>query len=230
MAKRLLFFGPPGVGKGTHSRRLAVELGIPHVATGDMFRNAIEAGTPLGLRAAEHMTGGLLVPDEIAVAILEQRLSDGDARRGFLLDGFPRTLPQAEMLERRLAADGHALDAVVVLEAPEELLVGRLLDRMTCSACGASYNRSTRPPLEAGVCDTCQAPLVARNDDEVKTVRARLGAYHAKTEPVLNFFEGRGWPVHVVSSVGPFDEVYERVKRAALAPSAPRASTAKGVG
>ena len=217
MSKRLLLFGPPGVGKGTHSRRLAVELGIPHVATGDMFRDAIQAGTALGQRAATHMNGGRLIPDEIAEAILDERLARPDARDGFLLDGFPRTVPQAEMLERRLAEEGTRLDAVVVLEAPEELLVGRLADRMTCTRCSASFNRVSRPPRVAGQCDSCQASLVARSDDEVTTVRARLAAYHAKTEPVLSFFEGRGWPVRVVDSVGELEEVYQRVQRAAAA-------------
>ncbi|HEY0712187.1 MAG TPA: adenylate kinase [Polyangia bacterium] len=215
MGKRLVLFGPPGVGKGTHSRRLAAELGIPHVATGDMFREAISAGTPLGLRAAQHMNGGRLVPDEIAVAILEDRLARQDARDGFLLDGFPRTLPQAEMLGRYLKDDGSKLDAVVVLEAPEELLVGRLVSRLTCSGCGASYNRISRPPQVAGVCDSCSSSLVARNDDETATVQTRLAAYHAKTEPVLSFFEGIGWPVRKVSSVGGLDEVYAGVKQAA---------------
>jgi adenylate kinase len=181
-----------------------------------MFRDAIASGTELGLRAAEHMTGGDLVPDDIAVAILEQRLSRPDAEHGYLLDGFPRTVNQAEMLEERLAGEGTQLDAVVALEAPEELLVGRLLARMTCAVCGASYNKATRPPTRAGICDACEGELVARNDDEVATVRARLAAYHAKTEPVLTFFEGRGWPVHVIDSVGDFDEVYGRVKSAAL--------------
>jgi adenylate kinase len=214
MSKRLLLFGPPGVGKGTHSRRLAVEFGIPHIATGDMFREAISSGTPLGVRAGAHMTGGRLVPDDIAVAILEERLGNDDARNGFLLDGFPRTLPQAEALERRLAGEGTKVDAVVALEAPEDLLLVRLVDRMTCSSCAASYNRASRPPKVAGICDECQSPLLARSDDEAVTVRQRLAAYHAKTEPVLSFFGARGWPVRAVSSVGGLDEVYARVKRA----------------
>jgi adenylate kinase len=180
-----------------------------------MFRDAIQAGTPLGLRAARHMNGGRLVPDEIAVAILEDRLARSDAREGFLLDGFPRTLPQAEMLERYLKDDQSQLDAVVVLEAPEDLLVGRLVSRLTCSGCGASYNRVSRPPQVANVCDVCSGSLVARNDDETATVQTRLAAYHAKTEPVLSFFEGIGWPVRKVSSVGGLDDVYGRVKRAA---------------
>lgn len=216
MSKRLLLFGPPGVGKGTHSRRLTSELGVPHIATGDMFREAISLATPMGLRAAEHMTGGQLVPDEIAIAILDERLARADARDGYLLDGFPRTVPQAEMLARRLSQEGRALDAVVALDAPEEVLVGRLLDRMTCSVCSASYNRVSRPPTTAGRCDVCGGALVARNDDEVATVRARLGAYQAKTKPVLNFFAGRGWPVKMVSGVGDFDQVYGRVRAAVL--------------
>ncbi len=217
MSKRLLLFGPPGVGKGTHSRRLAVDFGIPHVATGDMFREAISTGTALGVRAAAHMNGGRLVPDDIAVAILEERLGKADAQRGFLLDGFPRTVPQAERLERRLEAEGARVDAVVSLDAPEDLLVTRLCDRVTCSGCSASFNLASRPPKVAGRCDACGSELVARSDDEVVTVRQRLAAYHAKTEPVLAFFGGRGWPVRTVWSVGGLDEVYARVKQAAEA-------------
>jgi adenylate kinase len=179
-----------------------------------MFREAISAGTPLGLRAGAHMTGGSLVPDEIAVALLDERLAKDDAKNGFLLDGFPRTLPQAEALEGRLSAEGTRVDAVVALEAPEDLLIVRLVDRMTCSRCAASYNRASRPPRTPGVCDDCQSPLLARSDDEAVTVRQRLVAYHAKTEPVLSFFGARGWPVRAVSSVGALDEVYARVKSA----------------
>jgi adenylate kinase len=178
-----------------------------------MFREAISAGTPLGLRAGVHMTGGSLVPDEIAVALLDERLAKADAQKGFLLDGFPRTLPQAVALEGRLSAEGTKVDAVVALEAPEDLLIVRLVDRMTCSHCAASYNRASRPPKTPGICDECQSPLLARSDDEAVTVRQRLAAYHAKTEPVLSFFGARGWPVRAVSSVGGLDEVYTRVKQ-----------------
>jgi adenylate kinase len=180
-----------------------------------MFREAISAGTPLGVRAAAHMKGGQLVPDEIAVAILEERLAKDDARGGFLLDGFPRTVPQAQVLDRRLQAEGTPVDAVISLEAPEDLLVLRLVDRMTCSGCGASYNRASRQPRQPGVCDSCGASLVARSDDEAVTVRQRLAAYHQKTAPVLDFFAARGWPVRSVSSVGALDEVYARVRKAA---------------
>jgi adenylate kinase len=215
MGKRLLLFGPPGVGKGTHSRRLAVDFGIPHIATGDIFRNAIQNQTPLGREAAEYMNRGALVPDATAVSMLKERLAQTDTADGYLLDGFPRTLPQAEVLEERLRDERTPIDGVLSLEAPEELLIQRVAGRMTCSACGASFNRFFRPTAVAGRCDSCQSPLSQRGDDYEATVRRRLSDYLTTTAPVLDFFRAKNWPVKAVWSVGGVDEVYDRIHAAA---------------
>ena len=216
MGKRLLVFGPPGVGKGTHSRRLAVDLGIPHVATGDLLRQAGGGNgrTQLGQQAGELMRRGELVPDTLAVAILEERLARPDAAAGFLLDGFPRTLPQAEVLVQRLTGAAAAGDAVLSLEAPEALLVERLSGRETCAGCAAVFNRFLRPASVEGVCDQCGGKLVQRVDDTREAALRRLASHHAKTEPVLTYLGAQGWPVRTVSTVGDVDQVYGRIREA----------------
>jgi adenylate kinase len=212
MGKRLLFFGPPGVGKGTHSRRLASDLGVPHISTGDLFRQAMQQGTELGRRAAGFMNGGALVSDDVAVEALAHRLAQPDAAQGFLLDGFPRTVPQAQALERMMAEAGTAIDSVLALEAPAQVLVARLAGRSTCLACGASYNTASQPPAVPGRCDACGGTLQQRADDSEATVRHRLSEYAAKTAPVLAHLEGRGWAVRRIDSVGPVEEIYQRIR------------------
>lgn len=214
MGKRLLLFGPPGVGKGTHSKRLARELGIPHVATGDMLRQASQRGTALGVRADEFMKRGELVPDELVVDILGERLAEPDAADGYLLDGFPRTVTQAEALERGLATGGSTMDCVLSLEAPPEVLVNRLSGRFTCKDCGATYNRELQPPQIAGKCDRCPGALSQRPDDREEAVRKRLNEYTGKTTPVLAFFRARQWPIRSIASVGDVDEIYARIRKA----------------
>ena len=214
MAKRLLVFGPPGVGKGTHSRRLASDLGIPHLSTGDLLRRAIAEGSALGQRAAVHMNAGALVPDEVAYAVLEQRLASPDTARGYLLDGFPRNLDQAQVFQQRLsggAVDIPGGDAVLALDAPEAVLVERLTARQTCGACGATFNRATHPARVDGKCDACGGRLVTRPDDQPDTVRRRLQAYQAATAPVLGFLAGQGWPVRAVPAAGEVAAVYARI-------------------
>jgi adenylate kinase len=213
MGSRLVVFGYPGVGKGTHSRRLARELGIPHVATGDMLRAAIAADSLLGQQAARHMNGGNLVPDEVAVALLADRLAQPDAAEGYLLDGFPRTVPQAEALVTQLSAGTPGV--VLSLEAPEALLVERLVGRQTCPGCGATFNRASGGPRQADRCDACGSTLVVRPDDQEPTVRRRLAVHQAKTAPVLSYLGTQGWPIRHVSSVGEVDEVYGRIRAAA---------------
>jgi adenylate kinase len=214
MGKRLLLFGPPGVGKGTHARRLAEDLGVPHVASGDLFRAAIQRGTELGHKAVAFMIRGALVPDEVTVSLLEDRLGAEDTAQGYLLDGFPRTVAQAVSLERHLERTGTRVDAVLSLEAPEDVLVKRVAGRSTCTACGASFNVFSRPPAVAGVCDACGGVLRRRPDDDEDTVRHRLNDYMAKTEPVLDFFRQRKWPVRAIHSVGGVDEIYGRIREA----------------
>jgi adenylate kinase len=231
MAKRLLVFGPPGVGKGTHARRLALDLGIPHVSTGDILRRGIADGTPLGLRAAVQMNAGALAPDDVVVAIVAARLAAPDTAPGYLLDGFPRNLAQAEAYDRQLSgppADPAGGDVVLSLEAPDAVLLPRLVGRQTCAGCGASYNRSSRPPRLEGRCDDCGAPLTVRPDDQPDTVRRRLQAYHLATAPVLGYLAGRGWPVRAVPSVGEVDEVYARIRAAAGPVAVPGAGQIEG--
>jgi adenylate kinase len=212
-------FGPPGVGKGTHSRRLASDLGIPHLSTGDLLRRAIAEGSALGQRAAVHMNAGGLVPDEVAHAVLEQRLASPDTARGYLLDGFPRNLEQASVFDQRLTSLGNVGgpvdvaggDAVLALDAPEDVLVERLTARQTCPVCGATFNRATHPARVDGQCDACGGRLTTRPDDQPETVRRRLQAYKAATAPVLGFLAARGWPVRSVPSVGDVAEVYARI-------------------
>jgi adenylate kinase len=218
MGKRLLLFGPPGVGKGTHSRRLAADVGVPHISTGDLFREAMQRGSDLGCRAAGFMNGGALVPDDVAVDALRERLARPDAVAGYLLDGFPRTVAQAQALESMMLATtanaGHGIDCVLALEAPEEVLVRRLAGRATCLACGASFNIVSRAPAVAGRCDVCGGALHQRPDDVEATVRQRLAEYVAKTSPVLEYLRRQGWPVRAIESVGEVDEIYGRIRQA----------------
>lgn len=214
MGKRLLIFGPPGAGKGTHAKRLAADLGIPHVATGELLRQAIGQGTEAGRRADEYIRRGELVPDELVESLLAERLARSDAREGYLLDGFPRTVSQARALQELLGHGAGRVDGVLCLEAPEETLVKRIAGRTTCTRCQAVYNRFFHPPQEAGVCDACGAALAARTDDREDAVRRRLAEYRSKTSAVLELFRGLRWPIVSVASTGEVGEVYGRIRAA----------------
>ena len=216
MGENLLLFGPPGVGKGTQARRLSAAFHIPHVATGDILRAAIQSHTPLGLRVRAFLHAGELVPDDIMVEIVRRRLADPDTARGFMLDGFPRTARQAEVLGDVLAAQGRTIDAVVVLDAPTEALVSRIAGRRTCESCQGSYHVTSRPPRVDGVCDRCGGALIQRIDDAEATVRHRLGEYLDKTRPVLDHFQTHGWPVLPIDAVGDIDQVFGRIYSAVL--------------
>ena len=214
MSKRLLIFGPPAAGKGTHAKRLASELRIPHIATGDMLRNAIKEGTPFGQYADAFIRRGELVPDELVMALLQERLAKPDAGAGFLLDGFPRTISQARALDARMGEQDESIDAVLALDAPVEVLVKRISGRQLCEGCGAVFNRFFRPVRTEGRCDDCGGSLSQRSDDSEAAVRQRLEQYRAKTAPVLAFFGAAQWPVHVIDSVGDIEEIYGRLRRA----------------
>ena len=190
---RLILFGPPGSGKGTQAERLCDAYGIPHLSTGDMLRSAVARGTEVGKRAQAIMAAGGLVPDEVVVGIVAERLAEGDAAGGFVLDGFPRTVGQAEALERVLDEAGVALDRVVALEVAEDALVERIAGRFSCADCGAGYHDSFRPTAVAGVCDRCGSTrFVRRPDDRPEAVRERLAAYRARTAPLLPYYDSRG--------------------------------------
>ncbi|MFQ5520176.1 MAG: adenylate kinase [Candidatus Methylomirabilia bacterium] len=189
---RVIFLGPPGAGKGTQGRQLAAELGVPQIATGDMLREAVAKGTPLGLKAKRDMDAGALVPDELVIGLVAERLAEGDAKNGFLLDGFPRTVAQAEALERLLNDRGLVLDRVIFLEVSEQELVRRLTGRRTCQQCGTVSHLGLSAPRAAGTCDRCGGPLVQREDDRETTVRRRLEVYARETAPVLDYYRSRG--------------------------------------
>ena len=209
----MILFGPPGAGKGTQAKKLQAALGIPQISTGDILREARRQGTELGRRAAEYMDQGELVPDEVILGLVRERLSQPDCRDGFVLDGFPRTILQAEGLEGILEETGRPLDRVVSLAVPDEVIVERLSARRVCGRCGQEYNLKTRPPRRDEVCDRCGGELVQRPDDRPETIRERLRVYREKTEPLRSFYRERGlWAE--VDGVGGVEEVFVRVRRA----------------
>ena len=212
----VLLVGPPGSGKGTQATRLAGKLGVPHVSTGDLFRMHMEKGTPLGEEARRYVTGGRLVPDEVTVGMVRERLSEPDARSGSVLDGFPRTVPQAEALDRMLRALGRRVSRVLVLEVPEEELLRRLSGRRLCRAAGHSYHDVFSPPRVPGRCDIDGSELYQREDDTEEKARRRLADYREKTGPVVEHYRKAG-VVATVDGVGTIDEVGERLARAVAA-------------
>jgi adenylate kinase len=218
LSENLLFFGPPGVGKGTQAQRLSAVFRIPHISTGDMLRAAIASNTPLGERAKEFIDKGELVPDELILDVIAARLGEADTARGFLLDGFPRTVPQAVALGEMLDKAGKALSAVLVLDAPVEELVDRISKRRTCQSCGSSYHLVAKPPKVAGTCDRCGGTLLQRTDDSEEIVRHRLVEYLGKTKPVLDYFKSdpKRWPLRYIDAAGNIDQIFGRIYAAVL--------------
>ncbi len=179
--------GPPGAGKGSQAQNLSVALCVPHVSTGDIFRANIKEGTALGIRVKGILTAGELVPDDLAVRIVADRLSKADCANGFILDGFPRTIPQAEQLDAMLARDGKAIDVVLNLVCPDEVIISRISGRRLC-CCGRTYHLTGNPPKVAGICDFDGKTLYVREDDKEETVRTRLETYHRQTEPLIAYY------------------------------------------
>jgi adenylate kinase len=189
---RIILLGPPGAGKGTQARRLSERYGLAIIATGDTFREQIAAGTDLGMRAKEFVDRGEYVPDDITTKMVLARLDEPDAREGFILDGFPRTVPQAQALERNLAAQGRPLSAVLNFKISDAVAVKRLMARLVCPNCKRSYNTEFKPPRISGVCDVCRHELQHRTDDDEVTVTRRLEVYHRQTRPLVLYFWERG--------------------------------------
>jgi len=188
----VILLGAPGAGKGTQAERIVAGYGLPHISTGEMLRAAVDQGTEMG-RAAQHfMQAGELVPDDVVIGVVRDRLAEPDTQRGFLLDGFPRTLEQAERLDGILADAGRAVTHVVLIDVPEEELVQRIAGRRSCSECGKLYNVTFDPPRQEGVCDTCGAALMQRADDNEQTVRNRLAVYREQTAPLIGYYAGKG--------------------------------------
>jgi adenylate kinase len=187
-ARALIFLGAPGAGKGTQAREVAKEFGIPQISTGDILRDAVKKGTSLGLAARVKMEAGQLVPDEVVCGIVEERISEPDCAAGFILDGFPRTLPQAEFVDRMLAAKGRGSPVVINIRVDHEVLMKRLTGRRTCSVCGEIYNVYFGPPRVEGVCDKDGGKLLHRADDKEETIRQRLVAYENQTSPLIDYY------------------------------------------
>ena len=185
---RLIMFGAPGAGKGTQAAILSERLGIPTISTGNILRAAVKNGTPVGLEAKRYMDAGQLVPDQVIIDIIVERLGEADCRNGFILDGVPRTIPQAEALENA----GVKFDCVLDIEVPDSEIMKRMTGRRACTACGATYHVVAAPPKAEGVCDSCGGALVQRDDDKPETVQSRLDVYHSQTEPLKKFYADRG--------------------------------------
>ena len=209
----LIVLGPPGAGKGTQARLLQQREGIPQISTGDILRAAMAAETELGKRAKAYVHLGALVPDDVMIAIVAERLRQPDARRGFVLDGFPRTLPQAEALDTVLAAAGRELDAVLYFEIGDEATVRRLAGRWVCVEAGHIYHLKYSPPRTPGRCDIDGSELIQRADDRPETVRHRLEVYHRETRPVVEFYRRRAL-FDAIDASGPIEDVYRAVRRA----------------
>ena len=215
---KLIFFGPPGCGKGTQAQRLHDRLGLAHLSTGDMLRAAIGAGTEVGRRVKAIMEAGELVPDEVVIGIIAERVEQPDCADGFMLDGFPRNLAQADALEALLAGRGMAVDRVIEIQVDDDILVRRVAGRFTCAACGAGYHDEFKPTKTAGTCDQCGGTeFTRRPDDNAETMRARLKTYHDQTAPLLPYYRDKGL-LSSVDGMTSVDEVADRIA-AALEPS-----------
>ena len=189
---KIIMLGAPGAGKGTQAKMIAEKYGIPHISTGDIFRYNIKNGTELGKEAKKYMDQGLLVPDELTVKILLDRVAKDDCKNGYVLDGFPRTIPQAEVLEEALAKLGDRIDYAINVEVPDENIVKRMGGRRACVNCGATYHIEHVPPKKEGICDNCGSELILRDDDKPETVKNRLSVYHEQTQPLIDFYNGKG--------------------------------------
>ena len=189
---KIIMLGAPGAGKGTQAKKIAEKYQIPHISTGDIFRANIKNGTELGKKANTYMDQGLLVPDELVCDLVVDRVQQDDCKKGYILDGFPRTIPQAESLDAALSRLGEAVDYAINVEVPDENIVKRMGGRRACVGCGATYHLVYAAPKKEGICDNCGAELILRDDDKPETVQKRLGVYHEQTQPLIDYYTKKG--------------------------------------
>ncbi|MBI5572777.1 MAG: adenylate kinase [Desulfomonile tiedjei] len=211
---RIVLLGGPGSGKGTQAKKLTETYSVPQISTGDIFRAALKEGTPMGLKAKTYMDKGELVPDDVVIGVVEERLSKPDLGKGYMLDGFPRTLPQAQALDGMLQRLGQNLDHAVLVDVPDEELVARLAGRRTCrnSDCGAMFHVMFNAPKKEGICDKCGSELYQRDDDSEATIRERLKVYNKQTAPLIDFYDKKTL-LRRVAGVGPIDEIFNQIKK-----------------
>jgi adenylate kinase len=210
---RLILLGPPGAGKGTQAKDLVQKYGIPQISTGDILRKNLADKTPLGLEAKKFMDKGELVPDSVVVGIVKERLKEADCKKGYILDGFPRTVPQAEALDAALADMKTPIDKVLSIEVPDTELVKRLGGRRTCRACQAGYHVAFKPSKKEGVCDSCGGELYQRDDDKEEAIKNRLKVYQSSTAPLINYYKAKGL-LAAVDGVGGMKDILDRMVRA----------------
>ena len=189
---KIIMLGAPGAGKGTQAKQIAAKYEIPHISTGDIFRANIKEGTALGMEAKSYMDKGQLVPDELTVKILLDRVAKDDCKNGYVLDGFPRTIPQADVLDEAVTKLGEKIDFAINVDVPDENIINRMSGRRACLKCGATYHVVSIPPKKEGTCDVCGEELVIREDDKAETVKARLEAYHKQTQPLIEYYSSKG--------------------------------------
>ncbi len=207
---KIIMLGAPGAGKGTQAKQIAGKYGIPHISTGDIFRANIKEGTELGKKAKEYMDQGLLVPDELTCDLVVDRINQEDCKNGFVLDGFPRTIPQAEALDAALTKLGQKMDYAIDVDVPDENIVNRMGGRRACINCGATYHIVSIPPKKEGVCDTCGNELVLRDDDKPETVQKRLNVYHEQTQPLIDYYTKQGI-LKSVDGTQPMEDVFAAI-------------------
>ena len=207
---KIIMLGAPGAGKGTQAERIADKYGIPHISTGDIFRANIKEGTELGKEAKGYMDQGLLVPDSLTVALVMDRISQPDCGKGYILDGFPRTIPQAESLSKALAEKGEALDYAIDVDVPDENIVTRMSGRRACPGCGATYHIIYAAPAKEGICDKCGSELYLRDDDKPETVQKRLAVYHEQTQPLIEYYQ-KANILHTVDGTKGLEEVFQSI-------------------
>lgn len=207
---KIIMLGAPGAGKGTQAKQIADKYEIPHISTGDIFRANIKNGTELGKKAKTYMDQGLLVPDELVVELVADRIVKDDCKNGFVLDGFPRTIPQAEALDEALSKMGEKMDYAIDVDVPDENIVNRMGGRRACLNCGATYHVVTIPTKVEGICDKCGSPVVLRDDDKPETVQKRLTVYHEQTQPLIDYYKNQGI-LKSVDGTKPMDEVFAAI-------------------